>query len=278
MNVISTLVMRHSDINWSWQCIACYVTEETLINYLKTVDDPDKQIGDMFLYNDYEFILRLSDAFIEKYPIVRSFILQNHALSKFNEYILTNNTEIIIKNRNITLPIIEIYCIIFDSFDWASISVEYLSREFIIKHSERFYWSSLSFNKCLTFDLITLFIDKIDWNNISYNPNITEDFICEYWDRLKDNACVFYNPAFSMRLVDKYYDELNWMRMGLNTNLTPAFIREHWSKLNKHQLSENPNLTPAIIRDFANEWDWSQLILNRALMLEIAEENIWRLK
>ena len=114
-------------------------------------------------------------------------------------------------------------------------------------------WNDLSYNKCLTKEIIDAYFNEWNWYFLSRNTCLTKEIIDAYpnkwnWNNLSENECL------TKEIIDAYPDKWNW-----------------------YYLSENECLTKEIIDVYVNKWSWRKLLCNTCLTKEIIDvyKNKW---
>jgi hypothetical protein len=165
----------------------------------------------------------------------------------------------------------------FDDYAvWEIISAHVVGEDFIADYVDVLNWYELSKNASLTLPLIEHFIDRVCWFSLVDNPNLTHGFIRDHIHEWKNIERIQSHPQFGTKELGLRSASF-WPWIASNPNLPFEFLPSTWDKLSLFNLSSNINLTPAIIREHADKWDWYQMALNRAVTIDILEENIMRL-
>jgi hypothetical protein len=290
MNVISTLIMRHPEKRWEFRVLSQHITMDIVVPYLD-VDASRHNIAN-FRKNHNYVESRLNYKLLVQNPRLTYDIIHKYDFLLYYKRIkyLTGLTTRIIRN---CLTIDECDQIIdvggwtqdmlyshvgdFDEYGcWELISAHVVGDDFITDYEYVLEWYDLSKNANLTMSLIERFIDKVVWQSLVDNPNLTHEFIRDNIHEWKNVERIQQHPQFGLKELG-LRSESFWAWIVCNHNLPLEFITTNLSKLSLFNLSSNVNLTPAIIREHIDKWDWYRLALNRAVTIDILEENIHRL-
>ena len=125
-------------------------------------------------------------------------------------------------------------------------------------------------------ELILALYPEVDWKRVSQSRWIIPTFMARYWGDLKDTL-LSNNPVWSRPehgpqlelLLEHPGFDWDWQIIATVINLTPELLQRYRDRWDMNCLSSNRSLTPAMIVELCEELDWSELVANPALPLEL---------
>jgi hypothetical protein len=274
MNVISTLMVRHPEIDWRpHTSLSCHMTQELL--------------DEMITAGTYNYISavnpRLTIDFITKHKNHIDWIyLCQH--TKYYQLLLEKfplriNWTAISCNKNITCEFIEQH---IDKMNFDALSYnEALTPKLIEKYEHKISWDALPYHPSFNMSFIEKYKDMIDIEDFSLNSNLTPEFIRENVDELNWSD-LSENVALTMPLIREFWDKLDWDSLGYNPNLSLEFIKEYIDKLvgcGVGSMMNNPFITLDFIREYIlplirrEDSNWLELLFHPCATIEFLEEH-----
>lgn len=162
----------------------------------------------------------------------------------------------------------------WDKYDWLHVCRHpCLTPEIITRYLTKLNGSELSMHIPLTPKFIEACGEKLDWHCVNNNPHITLSFIEQHKEKL-DIQSLSYNHFLSLDCIEQWKDQIVWSGVSHNCNLTHEFIdkynkRLHWGF---GGLSRSAHLTLSLIKKYEGRINWNELSHNKHLTAEIIDE------
>ena len=171
-----------------------------------------------------------------------------------------------------------------DLISWSACSrYQALPCWFITKYKNRIDFNELSYNKCITDDIIEMFIDDLNFNTLikfkslrqlaekfisspdideykkiqllkayKFNESLLESLLCyKYLGRYRDVISQY--QELSESFISKHERSLNWNLINRYQSITLDFIEKYPKLIRWDELSYNKNLTNDIVSKYRNK-------------------------
>lgn len=144
-----------------------------------------------------------------------------------------------------------------DQFDWSALSSTYIIKKLSISFMENFIeewdWEIMSYNPCITHELISRFRKYLSWDILIQKHKFSEEELDEYYQYYELKSVLFHYEL-TETFLNKHIEDIDnlscWNIISRSQELSEDFIRTNKNKLNWEGISQCQKMSLEFIEEF----------------------------